>query len=374
VNALSGAAMAYRVTGNEKYLAQIENAYDVIIADQLFVTGGYGPREEMFITKEDMYDSLMHPMANGRGHCEVPCCAWAAFKLCRYLLEFTGKAKYAEWMEKLYYNSSLPLILPDPGGRVQYYTNYYKHGAKKSNDDTRIFASGVTFEWPCCSGTYPQLVAEYANMIYFASEDMISVAQYIASDFDACVRNSQVKISMQTRYPEEENIRFVVSVEKPVPFTLRLRVPAWADAFEVQINGKKVKEAKDGGWFTVTREWSDGDIVNFHIPMALRLVPFDLTGTAHEKDEYRLYALMHGPVVFATGDHGIMQGDLNNPSLWITPDPDAPGCFVTRKGHIKLYPTRQKRFKPFYAFEKEELYFLYSFVADWLAGIFGGTV
>ena len=43
---------------------------------------------------------------------ETPCGYWAAFKLARYLMKFTGEARYGDWMERLVYNgvgAALPM-------------------------------------------------------------------------------------------------------------------------------------------------------------------------------------------------------------------------------------------------------------------------
>ena len=45
VNTLSGAARAYRVTGEERYLQIIENAYRRIFPEHTYATGGYGPAD-----------------------------------------------------------------------------------------------------------------------------------------------------------------------------------------------------------------------------------------------------------------------------------------------------------------------------------------
>src|SRR5262245_1379729 len=51
VNTWSSAAMAYAVTGEEKYLRIIQNAYEYLQNTQCYATGGYGPSE--FIAAPD---------------------------------------------------------------------------------------------------------------------------------------------------------------------------------------------------------------------------------------------------------------------------------------------------------------------------------
>src|SRR5262249_57229229 len=96
VNSFSSAAMAYRVTGDAKYLTIIKNAYDFLQNTQCYATGGYGPVERIMPPGGNLGKALEYH----QNSCETPCCSWAAFKLGRYLTQFTGEARYGDWMER----------------------------------------------------------------------------------------------------------------------------------------------------------------------------------------------------------------------------------------------------------------------------------
>ena len=92
-----------------------------------------------------------------------PAAAGQIFKLTRYLMELTGEAGYGSWAEKLLYNGcgGQPPITQD--GKVMYYADYFINGGLKSTEDGRLQDNGASFEWQCCTGTFPQDVAEYAQ-------------------------------------------------------------------------------------------------------------------------------------------------------------------------------------------------------------------
>ena len=73
----------------------------------------------------------------------------------------------------------------DSQGHVMYYADYFVDGAVKSVQDRRLQGNGANFEWQCCTGTFPQDVAEYANMLYYTDEEGIYVSQY-----KMCIRDS----------------------------------------------------------------------------------------------------------------------------------------------------------------------------------------
>ena len=150
VNTFCGAAMAYRVTGERKYLDIIRNAYDWIRATQAYASGGYGPGE--WSVPAD--GSLGRALETRLDTAEIPCGSWAGFKLSRYLMGFTAEARFGDWIETLLHNGIGAALPVQPDGRSFYYADY------------RVGMGAKTFfwdEWPCCSGTYLQAVADYQS-------------------------------------------------------------------------------------------------------------------------------------------------------------------------------------------------------------------
>ena len=65
------------------------------------------------------------------GHAEIPCGTWAAFKLCRYLMGFTGEARFGDWIETLLYNGIGASLPTESDGRTFYYGDYRISGGIK---------------------------------------------------------------------------------------------------------------------------------------------------------------------------------------------------------------------------------------------------
>jgi uncharacterized protein len=97
-NTLSSAAMTYAVTNDPKHLGSIVNAHDWFQRTQVYATGGFGPDEELMPPDGSLGDSLDTVSASF----ETGCGSWAIFKLSRYLMSFTGQAKYGDWVEKMF--------------------------------------------------------------------------------------------------------------------------------------------------------------------------------------------------------------------------------------------------------------------------------
>ena len=121
VNTLCGAAMAYEVTGDRRYLETLLKAYDSILSTQVFVTGGFGPWFEHFLPRHMIVQSIVGDRHDSsENHCD----SWAVFKLSKYLLMFTGDARYMDWAERALYNMTGANIPMSGDGQIMYYSSY----------------------------------------------------------------------------------------------------------------------------------------------------------------------------------------------------------------------------------------------------------
>jgi DUF1680 family protein len=276
VNSFSSAAMAYAVSGEERYLRICINAYDFMQRTQCYATGGFGPDERLMPPD----GSLGRSLDLYAGQAEIPCGTWAGTKLSRYLMGFTGEARFGDWIETMLYNAIGAALPTEPDGRSYYYGDY------------RI-SSGVKqyywHEWPCCSGTYIQTVADYHNIVCFHDERGLLVNLYVPFE----VRWRGVTLRQETLFPESETIRLWLTVDQPGAFALRFRVPAWCTGMSIAVNGESVSAAASpGGWASVERSWQTNDEVTLRLPMRLRLLPVD-------RQHSDRVAILCGPVVLA---------------------------------------------------------------------------
>ena len=118
VNSFSSASMRYAMTRNPAHLRIVENAYDFLQNSQCYATGGYGPVERLMPA-----GSLGRAIECQLNTCETPCCTWAGFKMSRYLMQFTGKARYGDWAERLLYNGIGAALRIHGDGRHFYYAD-----------------------------------------------------------------------------------------------------------------------------------------------------------------------------------------------------------------------------------------------------------
>jgi uncharacterized protein len=281
VNSFSSAAMAYAVTGERQYLGICESAYDFLRRTQCYATGGYGPDERLMPPD----GALGRSLELYAGHAEIPCGSWAAFKLSRYLMTFTGEARFGDWIETLLYNGIGAALPTEPDGRTFYYGDYR-------------LSSGIKqyywHEWPCCAGTYLQTVADYHNVIYFRDGGGLYVNLFVPSEAAWQHEERHVSVRQETKFPEDDTVTFTLAVDRPTRMALAFRVPAWAEGFRAAVNSSPadLARARPGGWARIEREWRAGDQVTVTIPLALRTAPVDRQHPSRA-------AVLWGPIVLA---------------------------------------------------------------------------
>ena len=116
------------------------------------------------------------------------CGSWAAFKLSRYLIAFTGEARYGDWAERILYNGIGAALPVTAEGKTFYYSDYRLAGGMK------------VYYWdalPCCSGTYIQAVADYHNIIYYkdAFQPLRELVRSLRSHLEPAGRRGQTDAS-----------------------------------------------------------------------------------------------------------------------------------------------------------------------------------
>ena len=150
------------------------------------------------------------------------------------------------------------------------------------------------FGWSCCTGTRPQAVAEYTDLVYFHDADNLYVNLFTPSTVTWNVRGNLVTVAQITSFPETDEVRITVSLETPAEFGINVRVPGWLAAPMVaSVNGSATDLRFDERhWAGLRRTWRNGDVILVKLPMKLWRSSLD---PRHSLPA----AAMYGPVVLA---------------------------------------------------------------------------
>lgn len=277
VNSLCSAMMAYMVAGSEKHLRAARNAFAMLRA-QSYATGGWGPDELLRAPgSDDLYASL----TNTHHSFETPCGSYAHFKLTRYLLRVTHDSRYGDSMERTMYNTVLGAKPLQENGKNFYY-------ADCNFDGKRVYKQA---RWACCSGTLPQVAADYRINTYFRGPRAVYVNLYIPSTLRWAENGASFSLTQEGEYPYEDHIAFSITASQATELTFHFRIPEWAEGATISVNRELQKGAAVPGQFAALwREWKTGDRVELELPLKMRLEAVDARHTD-------TVALLRGPLV-----------------------------------------------------------------------------
>ncbi len=296
LNSLCSAMQSYLNLNEERYLRAARNGFRMI-AEQSFATGGWGPNET-FVTPGST--TMAESLTKTHSSFETPCGAYGHFKITRYLLRESADSRYGDSMERVLYSTILgakPLL---PDGTSFYYSDYNENAQKGYHED----------KWPCCSGTFPQVTADYGISAYMRRGADVYVNLYVPSELRWRQGGAPCSLTQTTEYPASSQTTMVLALDRPQTFAILLRIPQWAGAkTRISVNGRAVDAMVQPGTFArVQRTWKSGDRVELEMDMPLRLetIPYQQAGGER-------VALMYGPVALcAIGD---LSASLTKPQL-----------------------------------------------------------
>jgi uncharacterized protein len=335
VNALSSAMQAYLVLGSEKHLRAAQNGFGFLHDTQSFATGGWGP-DELF--RPPGSGQMGESLKNTHFSFETPCGAYGHFKITRYLLRVTRDSRYGDSMERVLYNTILGAKPLKDDGTSFYYADYNNVYAKKGYYKDK---------WPCCSGTFPQLTADYGISSYFYDPSGIYVNLYTPSTVTMSREGNRIALKQRTNYPHHPLSEIEIATDKPDIFTVYLRIPAWAGPKTmVSVNDRKLdSDLTPGKFLAINRTWKNGDRLAINFDMTTSLEPVD-------PQHPNIVAPVYGPLtMFAIGQppaSGLRRSDLYAAVSASTGS--ATGAGGTNAGELTLRP---------FSLIQDELYRLY---------------
>ncbi|MEO8101166.1 MAG: beta-L-arabinofuranosidase domain-containing protein [Betaproteobacteria bacterium] len=291
-----GLAKLHKATGDARYLRAVENIWTSI--RQHHLTLGGGPWGGVGLRSREVFNH--HSVFSPLGYVET-CSVLSWIQLNRELLAITGEAKYAEEIECAAYNDLLGACAAN-GEDWCYYS--FPNGK-------RVF----TTYWRCCKSSGAMALEELPEIAYSLSEGQgVAVNLYGPGHATLPIANAgAVGLEQITKYPFEGNIRIIVKPEHAAHFSIKLRIPAWANRAEIQVNGAGFESPAVPGTFAVLeRDWQSGDEITLQLPMSpamhwksSRSVQESRgpDGSPIEQEVMHVgyMAIKRGPLVFATG-------------------------------------------------------------------------
>lgn len=271
-------AELYLISGDEKYRRAYRHIWRSIINSDRHNTGGFSSGEAAV---GNPYD----PRAI------ETCCTVAWIALSIDMLRLSGDSVVADEIELATFNGILGA--QHPSGRWCTYNTPMDGVRKASAHDIVFQAREGSPELNCCSVNGPRglgMISEWAAML---SSDGVALNYYGPGVIDLKLSSgNRLTLAQNTRYPVDGLIEVKLHLANRERFALRLRIPAWSEDTRLAVNGEERFGIVAGRYYTLEREWQDGD----EIRLWLDMTPHVWVGEREASGKVSIY---HGPLLLA---------------------------------------------------------------------------
>ncbi|MBE5772930.1 MAG: hypothetical protein E7337_03220 [Clostridiales bacterium] len=306
----------YYETGIEKYRTAVVNYAHAVLETEISVIGSCGITHELFDHTRTRQTVRQDEVAQ-----EI-CVTVTWMKFCVRLFELTGESLFIDCMEQSFFNS---------------YLGAFNIDRKHSESTEKQFAEGKCVRtcmpvdsysplipgkrglktggyqvmpdksyYGCCACIAPAGVGMYLKEAVCIRDGAVYVNCFEKGSAEFDYEGARVVLRMDTDYPVSGRVDMHITADRPVTFTLRVRVPGWTGRRE--------------GYAEYTRCWQD-DTLHVEYDMPLRTLrpetwdedivytgPFSNAKYIHgagpvkvfhkpEEDDY--ICLMRGPITLA---------------------------------------------------------------------------
>lgn len=241
------------------------------LARRTYITGGMGAHHEGESFGSDF------ELPSERAYAET--CAGIGSLMANYrLLLATGDVGYADVIERTMYN----VLATSPGedGRSFFYANtlHQREPSRVPEPDVVSPRAAASMRAPwfavsCCPTNVARTVASLGAYMAASTADALHLYQYATGTVRAELEAGPVAVDVETDYPQTGEVALTVTETLNVPWTLALRVPAWAEGATLTI-GEDTRSVEPG-LATATEKFAAGDTVVLSLPMRTRMTQPD---------------------------------------------------------------------------------------------------
>src|SRR6201991_2514673 len=321
------------LTDDTAYVKAVDRLWENMVGKKMYLHGGIGAIGD----GERFGDNYELP--NLTAYAET-CAAIGSVYFDYRMFLLHGDSKYIDVLERTLYNGLISGVGLD--GKSFFYTNAMQIWNNHTHADMEPTRSGW-FPCSCCPTNMARLLPSLPGYIYAVRDRDVYVNLYISGTANivlaagpgthhaagedtphaggedtrhaatASPRQDAVKLTQESNYPWDGNIRLSVTAAKATSFGLRLRIPGWARGeaipgglykFEggeisgtdvsIRVIGQVVNAEIKDGYAIVNRTWKNKDVIELVLPMHVQKV----MAIDSVKEDIGKMAMQRGPLLY----------------------------------------------------------------------------
>jgi len=262
----TAAAMLDGMTGENRYLPAMSQAWDRMVQKRMYPTGGIG---SLPVIEGFGRDYELDPETAYAETCAaLGCLFWN-----REMSQLTGDARYSDLFEWQLYNAAL--VGMGQSGDAYFYNNPLSSGGAVQRRPW--------YEVPCCPSNLSRTFARLQEDILRYQPGEVRIEQYITSQHD--IDGLKLAFSIDSGFPWQGIVRIRLQQAPRESLILKLRRPSWATEIRITLNGAPYEalhqedpgglNPAQAGWISIQRVWSEGDLLAVEFAMPVRFIRMD---------------------------------------------------------------------------------------------------
>ena len=213
-----GAARAWEVTGDDRWRRIVEAYWRAAVEERGYYCTGGQTNGEIWSAPHQLSARLGD---KNQEHCVV----YNMMRLADWLLRWTGDVSYADYWERNLYNGILAQQHATTG-LIAYFLPL-QSGAKKQ------WGSATDDFW-CCHGTLLEAHTVNERSVYFEDDAGLIVSQFMPTELAWNREGTGIRVRQtanpqlgEANRPMSSAFDLTIDCDKPVEFTLKVRMPWW---------------------------------------------------------------------------------------------------------------------------------------------------
>ena len=233
---------------DEGLLHACETLWNNIVQKRMYLTGGIGSSGHLERFTVD-YD-----LPNEYNYCES--CASIGLALFGLRMnQITGESKYMDVVERALYNTVLAGIALD--GKSFFYVNPLEVWPPACMDGTtKKHVKPIRQKWfgvACCPPNIARTLASLGQYVYAAypEKNQLYVNLFVSNETTLDWNGNEISVKLETKFPWENSYQMRLRNVPADGMDIFLRVPDYAEDYEIKVNGQKTDVSPENGYCKV---------------------------------------------------------------------------------------------------------------------------
>lgn len=213
-------AMLAAETDDSALFNTCRNLFDDITSKKMYITGAVGS------TCHGEAFTVPYDLPSDTAYAET-CASIALMFFCRAMSENVPDSRYADVIERVFYNCVLSGLSAD--GKSFFYTNPLEINLSEHFRENKNWLPGTkrsaVFDCSCCPPNINRLLASLGGFIFSVSGGTLYIHQYTSCE----MHEGNISCTVKTDYPVSGKIEITASGTE----RLALRIPFWCENFTV---------------------------------------------------------------------------------------------------------------------------------------------